>query len=554
METSKTKLNEFKSIIEKGQSLGLNMTGIMEKFENAIKSKDDIIRIVMLGAFSDGKTSAIAGLLGKVEDNMKIDVDESSDELTVYRPNGLKQGYEIVDTPGLFGTKSKEIDGKEIKYSDITKKYISEAHIAIYVTDAVNPLKDSHRGILKLVLRDFNKLGVSIFVINKMDEAGVDMSDEKDYEEAASIKRKTFLERLDNAISLTDKEKKDLRIACIASNPNNRGLDKWLQDDEAYIKRSHINLLRDYVSEITNSIDKEELEIQVDLSVIKDLAMQLAKQIALIYKELEDPLVKVREEVGELEHQLGILKSDLEQNKTTMQNQLETLKNSLLLDIKNATTLEELSKIIDTQIGVQDAKVTFYVFERKINQILSSCTETNNASINTKKIDFETSFSHADDFLKSEALKAAKYAGKIKVNGEMVKSARDIFAQSHKFKPYGAIKMGNKITKGLGWLAVAAQAFEWTMKYVNNRKLDKGKKELNEALNNAFAEIYSLFNQDEEYFKNFAPTFIDLRNQIKERKIVLSQLEDRNQGIRVFKSDVEKWYGQDIEDVEYEEI
>ena len=127
MEASKSKLNEFQSIIVKGKSLGLNMTDISEKFENAIlNSKDDIIRIVLLGAFSDGKTSAIAGLLGQVIDNMKIDIDESSDELEIYRPKGLKQGYEIVDTPGLFGTKSKEIDGKEIKYSDITKNYLNQ--------------------------------------------------------------------------------------------------------------------------------------------------------------------------------------------------------------------------------------------------------------------------------------------------------------------------------------------------------------------------------------------------------------------------------------------
>jgi hypothetical protein len=103
METSKNKLNEFQSIIVKGKSLGLNMTDISEKFENAIlKSKDDIIRIVLLGAFSDGKTSAIAGLLGQVIYSMKIDIDESSDELEIYRPKGLKQGYEIVDTPGLL--------------------------------------------------------------------------------------------------------------------------------------------------------------------------------------------------------------------------------------------------------------------------------------------------------------------------------------------------------------------------------------------------------------------------------------------------------------------
>ena len=274
----------------------------------------------------------------------------------------------------------------------------------------------------------------------------------------------------------------------------------------------------------------------------------------MIYKVLEDPLVNIKSEVGELEHQLGLLKSDLVQNRETMTNRLQTLKDSLLIDVKNASSLEELSNILDTKIGIQDDKVTFYVFERMINQILSSCTESNNASTNTKKASFESSFSHADDFLKTEALKAAKYVGKIKVNGEMVKTARDIFAQGHKFKPWGAIKMGKNITKGLAWIGVLAEATEWGMQWYNKRKLDKGKKELRDTLNDTFANIYSLFNQDEEYYKNFAPTFIDLRNQIEERKKILSQLEERNQNIRLFKSDVEKWYGQDIEDVEYEEV
>lgn len=555
METSKSKLNEFQSIIRKGQSLGINMSEISEKFESAIlRSKDDVIRIVLLGAFSDGKTSAVAGLLGKVIDNMKIDVNESSDELEIYRPEGLKQGYEIVDTPGLFGTKSKEIDGKEVKYSDITKKYISEAHIVIYVTDAVNPLKDSHRNVLKTVLRDFNKLDVSIFVINKMDEAGVDMSDEKDYSEAAKIKQKTFIERLDSTISLTDRERKQLRVACIASNPNNRGLDKWFQDEESYARRSRINLLRDYVAELTESIDKEELKMRVDMSVIKDLVIQLAHQIALIYKELEDPIVKVRKELEELEQQLNILRSDLAQNRGTMTSQFETLRNTLLLDTKNATSLEELGTILETQIGMQNNEVTFYVFERKVNQILTSCTESNNVSINTKRTKFESSFSHADEFLKSGAMKAAKYAGKVKIDGEMIIAARNIFAKGHKFKPWGAMKLGKNITKVLGIFGAIIQVSEWAMQYYLKRKLDKGKNNLKNAINDTFASIYSLFNQDEDYYKNFAPSFIEIREQIEERKIKLTQLEDHNQNIKSFKSDVEKWYGQEIEYAEYEEI
>ena len=42
---------------------------------------------------------------------MKIDEDESSDELTIYHIESLGNNYEVVDTPCLFGTKEKEIDG-----------------------------------------------------------------------------------------------------------------------------------------------------------------------------------------------------------------------------------------------------------------------------------------------------------------------------------------------------------------------------------------------------------------------------------------------------------
>ena len=91
METSKNSGNEkqhrliaLKSLVEKGITLGLDLTDVLEKIENVIKSsKDNIIRMVLLGTFSDGKTSVVAGLLGKLEDSMKIDQDESSDELKV---------------------------------------------------------------------------------------------------------------------------------------------------------------------------------------------------------------------------------------------------------------------------------------------------------------------------------------------------------------------------------------------------------------------------------------------------------------------------------------
>ena len=87
---------ELKKLLEQGVSLGLNLKDQIKKVEHVINSlNSDTIRIVLLGSFSDGKTSVVAGMLGKVLDNMKIDIDESSDELTFYNP-----GHRLVHRHG----------------------------------------------------------------------------------------------------------------------------------------------------------------------------------------------------------------------------------------------------------------------------------------------------------------------------------------------------------------------------------------------------------------------------------------------------------------------
>ena len=108
-------LDKVDKLVREGVNYGLNLQSLLSKIESIRSAiKDGIVRIVLLGSFSDGKTTAVAGLLGRLEDTMKIDSDESSDELKVYRPMGLKKGFEIVDTPGLFGTKEKEVNGENI--------------------------------------------------------------------------------------------------------------------------------------------------------------------------------------------------------------------------------------------------------------------------------------------------------------------------------------------------------------------------------------------------------------------------------------------------------
>lgn len=84
METSNCKFERLNNLLFQGEALGLDLSELRLKLEEVVKNNNGIIRIVLLGSFSDGKTSAIAGLLGRLDTAMKIDIAESSDELSFY--------------------------------------------------------------------------------------------------------------------------------------------------------------------------------------------------------------------------------------------------------------------------------------------------------------------------------------------------------------------------------------------------------------------------------------------------------------------------------------
>lgn len=184
-------LGKLHGVLDALRGMGVDVDSDLQKIASAMQAvESDVLRIALLGAFSDGKTSVIAAWLGKVMEDMKISMDESSDRLAIYKPEGLPGQCEIVDTPGLFGDKEREVNGEQVMYEDLTKRYISEAHLILYVVDATNPLKDSHREIAKWVLRDLNKLSSTVFVINKMDEV-TDLTEQVLFEEQERSRRTT---------------------------------------------------------------------------------------------------------------------------------------------------------------------------------------------------------------------------------------------------------------------------------------------------------------------------------------------------------------------------
>lgn len=90
----------LKSLLLEGANYDLDLSELSQKLEEyTASSSEGLIKVVLLGSFSDGKTTAIAGLLNQLEDNMKIDEDESTDDLVVYYMDGLGHQYQIYCCP-----------------------------------------------------------------------------------------------------------------------------------------------------------------------------------------------------------------------------------------------------------------------------------------------------------------------------------------------------------------------------------------------------------------------------------------------------------------------
>lgn len=550
-------LDKLEKLVKEGLTYGINLQSLLAKIESIRNAMHDgIIRIVLLGSFSDGKTTAIAGLLGRLEDTMKIDQDESSDELRVYRPLGLKKGFEIVDTPGLFGTKEKEIDGERIKFSDITKRYISEAHIIIYVCDAVNPLKDSHVPVIKWILRDLGKLDSTIFVINKMDEAGYDMLDEADYEYGSKTKKQNLISRLRTTINLTPDEESRLHLVCIAADPKGKGLPYWFSREDDYMKRSHIENLRKVITNVVNDSDSDQLRGKATITSIKDIVTSTDKAIDQTIKPLEKSLPKAEEASKDMALEKKNLSGELDVARRSLMDDFDSYRNNLISEVKGAS-VDTFGEILETKVGIGgDGKLSFSIFEREIDGILQGAANNIDSAINSSSITFERGFGEQEKFFKGAVQEGSKFLKGIKIDNTQVLAVRDTLFKGVKFKPWGATNLAKNVTKGFGWAAIGInigmEAYDWYKKWKQSKKLDEAKTKVLGVLRESFDKIDQSFRNREAYLKNFAPQYIELEKELKDRENQIATLKQRVKDLEAYSSKVKAFI--DAEDAEYKEV
>ena len=143
----------------------------------------------------------------------------------------------------------------------------------------------------------------------------------------------------------------------------------------------------------------------------------------------------------------------------------------------------------------------------------------------------------------------------------MVFQVRDMLFQSYKFKPWGAINLAANITKWMGRigfvLSVLAEIWQWVNAKRNEEKLAKSKEDIKNAVKELIKQIYAYFDNDEAYYKNFAPSYLEMSKKIHDRQTFLNSLEERIALLKDYKNLVSQTMGvemDDIEDAEYEEL
>lgn len=549
-------LEKLDRFIEKGNQFGLNLSqDLKKKLNNTIHSvKDDNkLKIVLVGGFSEGKTSIAAAWLGKIDPKtMNISAAESSNEVRVYE---IDDDYVLIDTPGLYGYKEQEnLDSHQIeKYKDTTKKYVSEAHIILYVMNSKNPIKESHRSDLHWLFRELNLLPRTIFVLSRFDEVA-DVEDENDYQHNLSIKRQNVRERLRDFLSLNKQEEDTLSIVGVSANPFDEGVEYWLKNRDEFEVLSHISTLQDATNHVVkynggyNKIIEETRK-----SIFSDI---LLKEIPLIEEKNNNLDIEFRKITDICEIQdgdLALLNKKIIIAKEGLKISFSRFFADIILQAQGAS-LETIEEFLIREIGEEGCLISTniqHIFERETNQITTA--------LNTQIINFNAELNSIDSAFETMTKQGLNHLVKnVKLNSSSVLAARDglvaggkllgvNLSQTLKFKPWGAIKFANKLNGAFAALGIAMEAWDSWQQAKRQEEFNKARQNLVRNLQEQQKELLNLIDGN-DFIPKFFPHYDEVKEKIIEIRKIKEESENQRKSFNEWKKEA------DIIEAEFREI
>lgn len=527
-------LSKLEGFITQGQEFGLEVSkDIKAKLQNSLNIlQGDKLKIALIGGFSEGKTSIAAAWLGKIDPaTMNISASESSNAVKIY---DIDEEYQLIDTPGLYGYKEQvNTDAREIeKYKDITKKYVSEAHIVLYVMNSKNPIKESHIEDLKWLFKDLNLLPRTVFVLSRFDEVA-DVEDELDYQDKFKIKEQNVKERLSSILDLTPQDTNNLQVVAVSANPFDEGVDYWMENRAEFEQLSHIKLLQNATSEIvkksggyTGLIEETRKSIISDILIKK--IPEIEEQQSLLSKEMEKLNQIYEIETGAL----NVISKKIANAKTNLRSSFNGYFQDLVMQVQG-TSLETIGEFLVREIGNEGS-----VISSKINEYFQNETNQINIALNTQAINFNAEIENIDTAVGSLTKKGLNHLAKnIKLDNNTILAARNGLVATGKlmglnlkdalkFNPWGAVKFANNINKALPLIGIAVDAWDSWNQAKKLEAFQIAKKDLVETLKSQQKNILELIDK-EEFIEKFFPIYKELQSKIEEIKLMHTDHESK---------------------------
>lgn len=503
----------------------------MNKVENAINQKEEEkLKIALVGGFSEGKTSIVAAWAEKYDkDKMKISQAESSDEVAIFNFDD----FELIDTPGLFGF--KETSNKE-KYMDITKKYISEANLVLYVMNPNNPIKESHKDELIWLFKDLNLLSRTVFVLSRFDEE-VDIEDDSEYEEGLRVKTDNIRVRLIDFGIIDSSE--ELSIVAVSANPFEQGVDHWLQHMEEFKKISHIGDLQHATTEkIKKAGTTGVLVLESQRSIIRDV---LGRELPLAEKRVQEATMefqKFKETCEDIQVDIDKTDRKISNARINLREFITDLFTDLILQVEG-TDMETIGAFFQRNIGDEGIVLETRIkneFERQLGSMAHE--------IKKMETSYNASFNHYNSVVGEFAKSGIKAGGNFMQKGGLtltnkgILAARDFIMPSFKFKPWQAVKIAKGANTffavaGAG-LGIAIDLWDSWSELKQQKEFARGIREWVESFNKQRKEYLEFIDNQNTFITQFFPSYQELQDRIQMMKSEMIVKEK-------FQSDFRKW-------------
>ncbi|MGL2755703.1 LeoA/HP0731 family dynamin-like GTPase [Helicobacter pylori] len=549
-ERNQKNLQKLLDFVHTGEEYGIKVEeSLKDKIHNAMENvAGQKLKVALVGGFSEGKTSIAAAWIERLDkESMKIDHKESSDEVQIY---DIDDEMELVDTPGLFGFKEKITDSGKIEhYKDITKKYVSEAHLILYALNPSNPIKESHKDDLNWLFRTLNLLSRTIFVISRFDEEA-DIEDEEDYNKRFKIKKENIQNRLNELISLNEEEKESLIIVAVAANPFDLGVEHWLKHQEEFQKLSHIKTLQDATQKkIKENGGKLTIIEEAKKSVIQDVVYRQMPPAKQALQGINGEMEYLNKMIEKRRKDLQNLNSEISQARIHLKEFITRYFSDLILQI-SGTSLETFNDFVTREIGDKGINIDTRVknaFEKQTQGIVNEIAKIE-TGFNADMSSFEK---HAGAFGKI-GIDLLKQSGFI--NATNIKLARDGIVAAGKFvgidlalkfKPWGAVRLAGSINKGLPFIGLAFEVWDFWKESQKIEKLEKAKEEMESNFDGQKQEILDLINDETRFKQTCFPSVFELEKCIQACEENVKKTQECAQGL-------EKWIqtGEDFIEVE----